>query len=97
MSWVIGGPVPGNSLPSQDSLPLRLTASTSLDYVRPCSCNGLCSLLSIADNVYELQLGKTLEGDATVEDVRAWLAAGCPLAKFLLSDTVGAGMETSAV
>lgn len=97
MSWIIGGPGSDVSVPPAQCQPVRLAASTPLDSIQTCTCNGLCSLFSIADNLHGLQRGITLEGDTTTDDLQTWSTSGCPLAKFLLSSTAKAGMETSAV
>ncbi|KAH8903518.1 HET-domain-containing protein [Coniochaeta sp. PMI_546] len=96
MSWIIGGPGSDVSVPPAQCQPVRLAASTPLDSIQACTCNGLCSLFSIADNLHGLQRGITLEGDTTTEDLQTWSTTGCPLAKFLLSSTAKAGMEMSA-
>jgi hypothetical protein len=44
-----------------------------------------------------LEEGRVLESDIVVENLEAWVSDGCPLARFLLKHTVGAGLETAVV
>jgi hypothetical protein len=87
------GPSSLNSLPPGERQPVSYLASNSPN----CSCNGLCDLFAVEENLRVLESGNTLEGDTTIQDLEVWSSAGCPLAAFLLSSTAGADFEHASV
>ena len=77
--------------------PIRLIASASPENVPSCACNGLCALFAAEENLRGLESGNVLESDTTIQALEAWSSSGCPLAKFLLSSTIKAGIEVGSV